>query len=388
MYQITRHLAVQPDALQPEGVLAQNLYFGTRLLAGDELWDLLKRYSTPAEVSSEPLFERAVGAELLCACERRASLNRFLENVALACERVLKERLGWTGRRLREELGDLDRDGLAARLDRTRGLVLERLGGARGPELRHYLWDDPTRLGAAVFDHLAVYLREELDQPLTGAFDPGLARRSLRRPRVREEYEQQPCTLFTTCRRIAAIAEAHPPPARVLVLGEDDLVGLGLGLRGGYEVDVFEIDEELLAFLAADLPAGVRLFSRDLTQGLPKEHHRLYDVVVTDPMYAGAGMRMFQTCCRQGLSEDPGARVYLSTCPDLLEDAEGFFAGLEAEGLEVVTRERNFNRYPFPQLARRATFQGLTRLGGSAFLFACLLEIPYLYADLFVLQRK
>lgn len=353
----TRHLQVARDRLDPSRWLFLNLYYGSRMSGGEETWEVLAAHDRPAPARGCPEEERARAARLLVGAEEPAGRCPFLEGLeeALPGEGSLRERLA-----------------------RAREAVLARAAslGRRGKELGHYLWDDPGKLCRVVFDHAEAFLDGEVGQP-QGGMESRFARLAAGRPPRQERYEQQPCTLATTLARAARIRQRLPQKGRVLVLGDDDLVSLALE-----DAEVLEIDGALVAYLEDQ---GVPVFPCDLTRGLPEAFRGRYRAVVTDPMYEARGMACFVRCCSQALR--PGGWLFLSTCPDLLEDAPGLFRLLRAEGFRREAHRPRFNRYPFPEEPRRATLEGMARLGLPVELFRALLRVPFLYADWFEYRK-
>lgn len=357
----SRHLACH---VSPRGTTLVNLYQGCSRLLEPNSW---------CETSP------AWGSPFLVGEGEIEPLSQTAQRIRRAVDRFLKECLG-----LRQS--DLDRkwEDWPDRLDLARGEYLRRLRPGPG---EHYLWRNPERLVLTLFDHAEQYWRREVQEPSFRRMRPEFLRISASRPASREDYEQQPCLPSTSHDRVELVL-GRPCPGPALFLGDDDLLSLLWGLSSSQEAHVFEIDSDLVEFLQAELAPTVRLHRQDLREGLPREHCHAYPIVFADPMYAAAGMEFFLGCCDSGLSRAPEARLYLSTCPRLLEDEPGFFQGLQRRGLEVEERRRDWNRYPFPALARCQTLSGLLERGAPADLTQALLEVPYLYADFFVIRRS
>lgn len=352
-YSLTRHLRLRP-APRPGRFLAENLYRDTRLEAGLEQWSVLAEYESSRPLGGSALEKEAAEKGILVP-EGPSEPSRWVSRFELAAHPLL------------------DGGALSSLKEICRPTTTF--------EQCHFLWADPTRLFGVAVDHARAFLDLDVGAPESGLADAELARLSLGIPERKESFEQQSCTLATTLARLELIRANHPPPARVLVLGDDDLINFAFARYPEYELDVFEYDLELVKFFQAHSTA--RIHRRDLTKGLPEEHHGLYDAVITDPMYEADGMEWFIRCCAQGLKGEE-ARLYISTCPALLEDSDRFFAGLEENGLEVRQRRADFNRYPFPRDVARDTLAGLLELGYDRRLCRALMKVPYLYADMFI----
>lgn len=371
-YQLTRHLEVAFDdnsgPFQNDKCLLYNQLTGTRLLGNDAVWEVLKTFESPQELGHNPIAKRAVGANILADLNERAEetplLQQFLE--------VAKKHLHY---RKLEPAEDVP--GLIRQLDE----VCVPLGEFTPPV--HYMWADPKRLFRVMLDHFKAYEQEETGTPQVGPMVTNFARLSLGRPQRNGDFAQQLCTLSTSVRRAVKIWERYPKGAKILTLGDDDLMSLILTQRPGYEVDVFEIDRALVRFIRKRKTEAVRLFSRDLSTGLPEEFRDLYDVVLADPPYNTEGMDWFMECCADGLKKDESARLYLSTYPGLLENADHFFAQISKAGLEIESTHPYFNRYPFPKETYTITKDGLLELGYHPGLINVLMEVPYLYAHLY-----
>ena len=375
MHQITRHLSVDFDAGSSvldmgrgARYLLTNSLFGSRLLCGDEDWETLATYREPREPGSSSLEERAIQARVLCPVGFRPSTSPLSERFKEVAEKLLKYRQVEPAESLVE---------VAAQVKEICGPSREYEGDT------HYLWQDPRRLFYIMMDHMSAYLELELGTPQTADLDFRFAQQSLGRPERNGEFAQQLCTLHTSLDRVRHIQERFPAPAKFLTLGDDDLMSLALSRIPGYEVDVFEIDRSLVRFIKKRKPDTVRVFSRDLTNGLPAEFHHLYDAVLADPPYDAAGMSWFVRCCSQGLKRNSSSRLYLSTYPDLLESSEQFVEEFGKNGLELKQTTEYFNRYPFPTETHDITSVGLRNLGYHPELVSVIMSVPYLYAHLF-----
>ncbi|MBI3924305.1 MAG: bis-aminopropyl spermidine synthase family protein [Armatimonadetes bacterium] len=401
-YVLSPHLALETDLADPDRIVLKNLYYGTEWSAGAEVWRLLESHARPAEPPDSKLAEQAVGHKILVPEGEPAGISPYLEELEEAIDDYLKTVLQLDDAALdrtfprgdRQDLGSF-RQALRQKVEfcarafvgylvvlkvRQQDTAQELPADyqPRGEGL--WVWSEPEVFCAVLCDYLWLLLDEDLGAEPAG-HDPALLKASLDRPPIKEHLFQQPCTVHTALRRAARVAEQCPPPARVLVLGDDDLVSLALD--PGYQVDVLELDEDLVAFLKARAGSNVRILTRDLEQGLDEEFRRQYDVVISDPPYSADHIVPFLECCAQALKPVSRSRLFVSTCPALLEDGMAYHQACSDLGLQQVRATRGFNRYPVPEhfrLASYSLFVNTCRLPRR--LTTTILDQPFLWADL------
>lgn len=134
------------------------------------------------------------------------------------------------------------------------------------------------------------------------------------RPEPLEELDQAYLTPSSTMARVTFMADRGDLQGkRLLVLGDDDLVGLCAALTGlPAVVTVLEIDQRLVDFINQaseeyDLAVDVRCC--DLRESLPEDLLGTYDTFLTDPPDTVAGLELF---IGQGLTSlaGPGRSGY------------------------------------------------------------------------------
>lgn len=118
------------------------------------------------------------------------------------------------------------------------------------------------------------------------------------RPDPLQEYDQAYVTPDTTIARLACMADRGDLVGKsLLVLGDDDLMGLAAALTGlPARVLVAEIDQRLTGFMReAALSEGLQLevISHDLSLPLPEGLIASFDTFFTDPPDTQSGMRLF-----------------------------------------------------------------------------------------------
>ena len=118
------------------------------------------------------------------------------------------------------------------------------------------------------------------------------------RPEAIQEYDQGYVTPETAVARVAMMwARGDLEGKRLVVLGDDDLVGLAAALTGApREVLVVDIDPRIIEFTRQagereGLP--LRAAVHDLREPLPREWLGAFDTFFTDPPETFAGLRAF-----------------------------------------------------------------------------------------------
>jgi SAM-dependent methyltransferase len=126
-----------------------------------------------------------------------------------------------------------------------------------------------------------------VDEDPRGAELVELLRRGHARRKVFvQAFGQTPCLPESAAARVLELTRHLEPGARVLTLGDDDLLCMGLA-HLGYRVTACDIDPLLIAFLdrvAKEEGLDVDARVLDLLAPLPAEEVGAYDAVLTDPM--------------------------------------------------------------------------------------------------------
>lgn len=371
-YFISRDIWLQRN---DERTLASNVRTGRRALLNDDELQELETFCQGAEPCG-PIHQRFVDADLI-ETETRLESPRLtaLSNVL---DRHLLRDLGYRKSVIREKFPcDLEK------LHQLRRYLAGEV--VSEAYLPHVLNRDLN----ALLDHVESFLRSESESDRESfRFKPGFVIQTAGRPLPREDYEQQPCLPETSQRRVELAAKLATPESRALILGDDDLLSLYWSRHLSQSCDVFELDKELIDFLTPKLASHVSLKTRDLTHGLPQEFHGAYDLVFTDPMYEESGMDLFMKCCADALSENPDARVLFTTRKDMIDAGDRFEERLAAVGLTIEKTIKDFSRYRLPDFYRRKLVNGFHVHGVSPQLVQGLTQIPYLYADLFLLKLQ
>jgi predicted methyltransferase len=210
--------------------------------------------------------------------------------------------------------------------------------------------------GLALPDALAG-LREELAAELRGV------------PAADARLDQAHCTIDTKLRRFGYLLDAGALSGRsVLLLGDDDLMGLALPLAGRAlgsrpprRLTVVEVDPALVAFSRSamarrGIPAEV--VAHDLRRPLPAGLAGAFDTVVTDPPYTLRGASLFLSRAAAALRPGPGGQVLLCFGPKPPEETAALQRLVATMGFAIHRLVRNFNEY-----------LGASVLGGTSHLY-------------------
>ncbi len=365
-YWLNQHLDTRYGSQSGEVALC-NLAYGSRILADEESFKRLAPFQKPHPLGDDPWLERALDANLLVNDQAAEPPNCVARLVA-----ALQSYSSAQGSPL--EL-------LEAAEQRYRRESMPRPFGGP-PHKASPLMRKPERLVDFAFDHTRAFLTH--DQRPQQGLDLDLVELFSHRPAMKLRYEQQYCTPYTTQQRVARIREALKPGARVLVLGDDDLVSLALVQASSeYQVDVLELDPDLVAFLKDKGGERLTVLEHNLRHGVPDSMRAKYDLVTTDPPYAAHGMRFFLQCAADSIKPGPDSRLFLSTFPGLIEDPDKLWKDLQELGLHIERRQDHFSRYIYNNGYRVEHVAALRALGSPLHPTQELLGFPFLYAHFF-----
>lgn len=136
----------------------------------------------------------------------------------------------------------------------------------------------------------------------------------------------------------------------IIVLGDDDLFGVYLGLTGICKnIQIIEIDERLVKFIGRvgeeeNLP--LKVIQQDLTKPLPFSLLQRFDAFVSEPPETIKGLRVF---IKRGIEtlKDGGAGYFgLTTLESSLEKWLVLEKFLLAQGMVITDIRRSFSLYP------------------------------------------
>ena len=134
------------------------------------------------------------------------------------------------------------------------------------------------------------------------------------RPGPNRHLDQVAATAVTLVKRALFLSQRFDlTGASVLMLGDHDLTALALArLAPGVDIAVADVDERVLTFVddvrrRRDWP--IETFFTDLRLELPRSLAGRFDLVLTDPPYTPAGMKLFLLRSIQALNERPFSRI-------------------------------------------------------------------------------
>lgn len=139
-----------------------------------------------------------------------------------------------------------------------------------------------------------------------------------KRPSPERRFDQFTATIETTARRASLLQFfGDIEGKRILFLGDDDFTSIGVASLGlASHIEVLDVDKRILDSIkgvAETEGFSISTTRSDLTQRLPNQLMRSFDVVFTDPPYTENGMNLFLSRAIQALDPDnQTARIY--TC--------------------------------------------------------------------------
>jgi predicted methyltransferase len=191
-------------------------------------------------------------------------------------------------------------------------------------------------------------------------------------PTIDVTLDQAPCLAETSVRRALCMYQHGALEGRhVVILGDDDLVSLSVGLLGQAlgsrlpaRLTVVETDQRwvgLIQDVSAAEGLGVEIVHHDLRDPLPRTLRRQFDTFETDPPYTTAGMTLFVSRAIQALKPGAGQQGFLSFGHRSPSESLAIHRKLIEMGLVIRELIPFFNAY-----------QGASILGSSSQLI-CLL---------------
>ncbi len=306
-----------------------------------------RRQSPPKEERAD----RGNSAELLTEVAEAARLSEGPEGVRWVLRAVfrggpipirdLAQQVGLPVPVIAAVRGELEKRGM---LERRGGVALS----AKGDQVvREVLGFSCRRQFArAAFPSLPVELQGALDRLRTICDG---------RPDVDVTLDQSHATAETVLGRALYVYEHGGLEARdILVLGDDDLTSVGLGVLSQWletqpaRMRVLECDPRLVAYIeevagAEGLPLEV--VQCDFRDGLPPGQVGRCDVFFTDPPYTLEGLNLFVSRGVEALRPQVGKQGYICFGQRAPDETAEVFRALVDMGLSPVEILPGFNRY-------------------------------------------
>lgn len=168
--------------------------------------------------------------------------------------------------------------------------------------------------------------------------------------------DQSHCTAETKIRRILTLIRAGAlPGGPLLLIGDDDLVSLAIGVVGELlgvrlvnRLAVADVSEAVLGFIAETAPGvGIEVepVQHDLRWPLPDTIRGQFDVAMTDPPYTPEGAKLFLSRAVEGLRPGPARSIFFSFGPKGTDESLAVQREILDLGLVTHRLMPNFNEY-------------------------------------------
>jgi len=175
-------------------------------------------------------------------------------------------------------------------------------------------------------------------------------------PAVDLALDQSFCTAETKVRRVLFMMRAGVLPGESLLLvGDDDLVSLAIGMVGTIlgqplirRLAVVDVSPAVLQFIedqSAAVGLTTELVPHDVREPLPTALRGRFGAAMTDPPYTADGARLFLSRAVEGLADGPGRPIFFSFGPKGPDDALAVQRSIADLGLATIAMVRNFNEY-------------------------------------------
>lgn len=176
--------------------------------------------------------------------------------------------------------------------------------------------------------------------------------------KVQRRFQQQPCSRLTAMRRVEYAQQIADKSAGILLIGDDDLVGVELARAGFTNITVIDIDQgvlDQLAHIGSQEGYNFKLQRHDIRQQPPEFITKGdYQLVYLDPYYSLEGVETFLGAAMAMTANSRAPYFFLSV--HLLSLMKSGLSGLtplfREFGLELYDFRRSFNFYPIPQKTR------------------------------------
>ncbi|MFK7823114.1 MAG: bis-aminopropyl spermidine synthase family protein [Oligoflexales bacterium] len=196
------------------------------------------------------------------------------------------------------------------------------------------------------------------DQALRNSLIPGQQEfgdhtNSIKNPHINRRYNQQPCTLLTVKKRVEQATLLCGKSDPILVLGDDDLIGIELAKAGFTNVCSVDIDPSIcrnLNVLAKKHNLPLKTLVHDIRQNPPEDFIQDYRLVFIDPMYSLEGISMFLEGAFSFTKNRQGTLIFLSLhlMSLLRHGIDKLPLLLDSYKLTVMNHIGGFNTYPIP----------------------------------------
>lgn len=167
------------------------------------------------------------------------------------------------------------------------------------------------------------------------------------------KYQQQPCTRHTAKQRVSYIKDFCKPEDPILLLGDDDLIGIELASQGFQNISVVDIDESLLKEISSRSSQydGLALYHHDLRAPPPEAlKNKDYKLVFLDPFYSIEGVKLFMNAAHEitKTSTQPYYFLSIHLMSLLRKGFTSFTEVIQSYDLDLLDFQRAFNLYQVP----------------------------------------
>ena len=204
-------------------------------------------------------------------------------------------------------------------------------------------------------------------------------------------FRQQPCTANTTEKRAKTAASFCDRDDPILLLGDDDMVGVALARAGFTDVTVLDIDPRILEITARVCQLenlNLRLFHHDLNHEIPDSYIKNYRLIFLDPDYSIPGVRTFLEAATRFAesSTDPIFFLSVHLMSLMKRGLEELLPLTQEVNLRVHEFYPSFNRYPVP-FGVKSLIALVNRTITNSRVFRSEGHFPYFVSDALVLKR-
>jgi len=172
------------------------------------------------------------------------------------------------------------------------------------------------------------------------------------RPEAIQKYDQGYVTPEVTLSRVAFMdMNGDLQGRKVIILGDDDLVSVAIGLTHfAKEIAVIEIDERLTSYiktLSNDYGLNITTYTMDLRKPLPEDMVKRFDTFQTDPPETIKALKLFIGRGISALKSEKCAGYFGLTRVDCSLDKWREFQKMLVDEFKVVITDmiRDFNEY-------------------------------------------
>lgn len=168
------------------------------------------------------------------------------------------------------------------------------------------------------------------------------------RPKANRQFDQFFATEKSVFDKISLISQSGDFYNRsVCILGDDDLLSLAIAtLNQAKKITVFEIDPQICDYIKSQ-NQDIEVISFDLKNKIPQNLKNQFDLIITDPPYTAAGIKLFLNRGIELLKPLLTSRIYLScgTSDRARERELAFQQIIWQMGLLINSKYFQFNQY-------------------------------------------